>query len=401
MTGRVDPFSKSKVSILSLVVLTAYGWLSGVLLPILIEGYITTYKLSETWAGALGTAEIGTLSIVAFIVSPYIHLRDKRALCVIGCLLVIAGNGLSYMANGLPLLATGRIAVGAGLGLVVAATNALPTHSENSNRLYALGQLGLGIMASLLFFAAPWATERFGAKGVFVIEVGASIVALLLAPPLPSGIQTVEHQADAGRFPLNVNVLSAFAATALFFVAQTALWAFADRMGAGLSLTVETIARYLAFSCLLAIAGGAIAVCLGERLRLATPLVIGFVGVAVMGVLMYGVPSKSAFATGVLFVNFFSVFVTPYMPTILADLDRHGRVVSAGGAFTNVGCTIAPLLSGLTAAYIGYAAIGYMSAACLVIGLACGCWSAAGVMKLRVRRVDFAPSPSVRRDSYN
>lgn len=384
-SARSDPFGGRPLAISALMVLMAFSWTSVVVLPLLITAYVQAYHLSEPVAGMLSTVEIGALSLAAFLVSPTIHLMDKRRLCIVGCAAVGIGNGISCSFTSLWPFIVSRALVGAGEGLVVAATNALPAQARNGQRLYALGQVALGVGASLLIFASPLALARSPAQGVFWVEICASVITLCLALGLPPAITRAEEHAKAGRFPLNGAVLGALFSTMLFFIAQTALWAFADQVGAERGLADGQVDSYLGFSVLIGLVGSSTATWLGNRRGVLIPLVFGFLTVTVLGVAMYSIPSPLAFAAGVLLINVFIVFVTPYIFTVLAELDSYGRVASAGGAFTNLGNTLAPALSGLAAAYIGYSAIGYASAICLIAGLVCALPGARAVIRQRSR----------------
>lgn len=353
------------------MVLTAFSWLSVTLLPLLITAYVKAYGLSEPVAGTLSTVEIGALSLAAFIVSPRIHRLDKRVLCLIGSLAVGLGNVASCSFSSLWPLVASRVLVGVGQGIIVAGTNALPAQSRNGQRLYALAQVGLGLGASILIFASPLALSRSPALGVFYVEIAASIVAFVCAFALPAGVTELHERAATGKFPINAAVIGSFSSTMLFFVAQTAAWAFADRVGADRGISADMLNTYLGLSVLIGVAGSSTATWLGNRAGVHVPLIIGFVAVAILCIALYSVPSKSAFIGGILLINVFIVFVSPYIFTVMAELDAYGRVASAGGAFTNLGNTIAPLLAGVTAAYIGYTAIGWASAACMVVGLIC------------------------------
>lgn len=385
MNSSSDPFEGRRWAVPALMVLTVISWLSVILLPLLITAYIEAYGLSAPVAGALSTAEIGALSVAALLVSPRIHRMDKRSLCLIGCVAVVVGNVLSCTVSSLWPLVASRIIVGVGQGVIVAAINALPAQSQNSQRLYALSQVGLGLGAGVLIFAAPLALARSAALGVFWVEIFAGVVAFVCAVALPSGIDRGAHTVSTGRFPVSWPIIGAFLSTMLFFIAQTAAWAFADRVGTDRGLTSEALNSYLGVSVLIGVVGSSTATWLGNRLGILLPLIVGFVAVAGLCVAMYSIPSEAAFIAGVLLINVFIVFVSPYIFTVLAELDSHGRVASAGGAFTNFGNTIAPTLSGLTAAYVGYSAIGYAAALCLIAGLMCALPAANVVTRHRTR----------------
>ncbi len=260
-----DPFAGRPARVFALVVLTAFSWLSVILLPLLISAYVRAYGLSEPLAGTLSTLEIGALSLATFLLSPKIHQIDKRVLCLGGAAAVLAGNVASCLFGSFGSLLASRVLVGVGQGMVVAATNALPAQSANGQRLYALAQIGLGIGASLLIFSSPGALHWSPSRGVFLVEIFAAVAALAISTLIPPGIERRNEGGPVGAFPFDGAVAGAFLSTTLFFVAQTAAWAFADRVGADRGIAPATVETYLGLSVLIGVAGSSTATWLGNR----------------------------------------------------------------------------------------------------------------------------------------
>jgi predicted MFS family arabinose efflux permease len=365
-----DPFAGDGRAVLSLVVVTAFAWLSFIFLPALIDNYVRGYGFSATRAGVLASIEVGSLTIMALLVTPSVNRRDKRILCAVGAIAVLFGNVLSLVSNQWESIGVSRLIVGGGLGLVVSATSALPALSRRSERLYALGQFALCAFGGLLIFAVPPLVDRLGIHAIFWLEIAVSVIALVGTVRLPAGIRVEERRASNGPVPLNTDVIRALAAAGLYYVVQTALWAFAGQAGQHAGLNESSVDFYLGASAMCGILGATIALGLGTRLGIYRPLAFGFLSQALFGLVLYTGSRQATFIPAVLLITVSSVFVTPYLLATAARLDELGRAASAAGAILNLGATVGPVAAGLTASRLGYAWIGYASVVCLGIGFA-------------------------------
>jgi predicted MFS family arabinose efflux permease len=363
-----DPFSGKPAAVCALVLVTVFAWLSFIFLPVLVDQYVTSYHLSELVAGSLVGLEVGALTVVTLVVSRDVQARDKRRLCGLGAMLTMAGSCLSIASRGWLPLALSRVIVGSGLGLAIAATNALPALSPKSEKLYALGQLGLCVFGGLLIFAVPVAMGVAGITGVYWLEIAAALIALLVTLWIPRGVMRSEGRTNTG-WRTDAVALRAVGGACAFYIVQTALWAFAGRAGASIGVPAAAIATYLGASALCGVGGAVLATYLGTRIGVMTPLVLGFCSQAVFGLMLYTGRTIGQFAAAVLLITFSSVFVTPYLLTVAARLDPLGRVASAAAGLMNFGATVGPMAAGVAAARVGLPWIGFGSAALLVVGL--------------------------------
>lgn len=369
MVTQSDPFERRPMAVTALVLVTVFAWLSFIFLPLLIDQYVSGYHFSELVAGGLVGVEVGSLTLVTLIVSRDVQGRDKRWLCAWGAILTLAGSSLSIVSGNWLLLGLARMVVGSGLGLAVASTNALPALSAMSERLYALGQLGVCVFGGLLIFAVPLAIRLSGITGVYWLEIAAALMALFASFWIPRGVVSSSAPKSHVRLRADAATVRAVGGACVFYIVQTALWAFAGRAGASIGVPAASIATYLGASALCGVGGALLATYLGTRIGIMRPLVIGFTSQAVFGLMLYTSRSLGEFAVAVLLITFSSVFVTPYLLTVAARLDPLGRVVSAAAGLMNLGATVGPMAAGAAAARAGLPWIGFGSAALLAIGL--------------------------------
>jgi MFS family permease len=369
LTPAIDPFQVGSRAVVLFAVVTAYAWLSFIFLPLLIDTYVASFHLSAKSAGVVGGSELGALTLAALISSVTVHKHDKRVLCSLGALIVIFGNLFSIATKSWELLGLSRLVVGAGLGMVVSATNALPALSERSERLYAYGQLALCVLGSLLIFSVPPIVARAGYQGIFYLEIAISAVAIVCSAGLPAGI-VVRGRPSGVQLPVNAAVIRSLAGAALFYGVQTALWAFSGQAGAMVGLSADAIDNFIGASAIIGAGGALLAIALGTRAGLLWPLIIGFGSQAILGVLLYSAFGAASFAVAMMLITASCVFTTPYILAVAARLDNLGRVASATGAFMNFGAAFGPVLAGSAAARVGYGWMACGSAILLAGGLA-------------------------------
>ena len=364
-----DPFSGKPWAVAALAYVTAYGWFAVIALPLEIYEYIRAYQVHEWHASVLAGLEVTALAITAFAISPSIGRRNKRALCLWGCLATAGANVLSTLPLAQPEILLTRILAGAGFGVVVAATNALPVLSTQSARLFALGQIALGIFGASILALLPLAVEPFGLHGLFGFEAATALLTAAVSILLPRGILVTKALQRPIPYPRNGKVIGALASIFLFLLAQIIAWSFAVQSGTARGIQSAQVDSTLAWSQGVGIFGGLTAVAIGMRWKLRIPLTIGYAATGLLALLMYIPGSQRTFLFAALAIPFFVIYATPFVLEVLAQLDAEGRVASTGGALINFGCGFAPLLAGWLAHAFGYETIGYVSCGLIFLGL--------------------------------
>jgi predicted MFS family arabinose efflux permease len=365
-----DPFSGKPWAVAALAYVTAYGWFAVIALPLEIYEYIRAYHVDEWHASVFAGLEVTALAITAFAISPSIGRRNKRALCVGGCLATAAANVLSMLPLPQPEILLTRVLAGVGFGIVVAATNALPVLSTQSARLFALGQVALGVFGASILALLPLAVDPFGLHGLFGFEAATALLTAALSILLPRGILVTKALLRPTSYPRDGKVLGALASIFLFFLAQILVWSFAVQSGTARGIQSAQVDSTLAWSQGVGIFGGLAAIAIGMRWKLRTPLTLGYATTGLLSLLMYIPGSPRTFLVAALVIPFFIIFVTPFILEVLAQLDAEGRVASTGGALINFGSGFAPLVAGGLAHTFGYETIGYVSCGIILLGLA-------------------------------
>lgn len=154
-----------------------------------------------------------------------------------------------------------------------------------------------------------------------------------------------------------------------FFVAQSSLWAFIERIGVSVGLGQAFIASTLAISGVVGLAGALAASILDIKFGRAPPIVLAAVVQLICLATLTGNSSSIVYLVALSLFQVFWSFALPYQFGVIISRDPSGRFVVLALTFQGVGATFSPALAGLAAAY-GYAGVNTISAAAIVLYLA-------------------------------
>ncbi len=359
-------FPRSGTTTLSLV--STLPWLSFMVLPYEISVVGTAFGISQSAASWVATAEMLALALSAAACAGTVARRDKRRATTLGMAIASVGAAASVATSSVTLLILSRILFGGGLGVVAAATNALPVDHKRPERIYAFMMVALAIVFSGLIYVTTPVIGRFGSGGLFGTELAMIVAMALLLKWLPRGHITAET-AKTGRSALPCGSRPVLAAVTLMFVAQAGTWAFADQAGTALGLSEPHLTTLFTISAIAMLAGAAAAALLGMRLGLRKPLAIGFLLQVYIAIAIYCQSNTVLFSAGVVLLSASSSFALPYLQGLLADIDESGRAVALSGAGINFGGAIGPSIGAALSFAPGLAPLGIGLSVLLLIGL--------------------------------
>lgn len=359
-------FSRGGTIALSLV--STLPWLSFMVLPYEISVMGTAFGLSQDHASWIATAEMLALALSAVASATTVARKDKRLATGLGMAIASVGAAASLGTSSLGLFILARILFGGGLGIVAAATNALPADHKQPERIYAYMMVALAIVFSALIYVTTPVIGQFGSSGLFGTELAMILAMALLLKWLPRG------NVDAGapkidRTALPMGSRPVLAAVTLMFVAQAGTWAYADQAGIALGMSESYLTALFTISAMAMLAGAAAAALLGLRLGLRIPLAIGFLLQVYIAVAIYCQSNTVLFATGVVLLSASSSFALPYLQGLLAEIDDSGCAVALSGAGINFGGAAGPLIGAVLSFVPGLAPLGIGLSLLLLIGL--------------------------------
>lgn len=353
--------------------------LAGVMADLLSPLYATSFHkgfgLSNTQAGFLVTAALGTMGVVELTLAHSIGHRNLKRIATYGIL--IASAALIYISDvsdgtadndGFWSLLVGMIALGLGCGLSFVAGNAALSFATNSQRAFGLLTTWYMIFVFVMMSTNPYLRQIYPIVLPYAAMVAVQVVCLVLIWwKMPDTRVIAEQRTAAARAvqqrdpgigaelnrdapPLNLfgplPLLLGLAVTLSQF-AVAGLWTFAQELGTTAGLSAEATASFLGFSQLVGLLGTMAPWLLGRWVGRGA---LGAAGLLLAGIGIMVVPlvhSPAAYIGGNLAINLGYWVTLPLSLSVAADLDRNsGRLVALMLGMSSIGLALGPSLAG-------------------------------------------------------
>ncbi|MET9362677.1 MFS transporter [Streptomyces sp. NPDC006632] len=354
-----------------LVAVFTAGYLAAYLLPTVVGRLSAGLGLTPAEAGLVGSTLLLSSATAGFTLASRVERHGPRRLARLGLLLAITGYGAAALTTLIPLVVAGAIVGGLGSGTATAVAAAGIAAQRDPHRASTLGLLSVSATAGALYLTIP---HLGGGHATPLAAI--AVVAALVWPAtrwLPGAYGSGRPVETAGAAP-GVRLPhrrsgTVLAATMLCWsLAQNALWGVSGRIGltqAGLSeVTVGMVfAAGLGAGLLGVLGAGA----LGARLGRAVPIGAGTAIIALCIVASSSARGLVSFASGEILWNVFYPVVLSYLIGLSASLDPHGRWAVLAGSASSLGVACGPLTGSLLSQYAGYAGMGYVLCALLLL----------------------------------
>lgn len=348
--------------------------LAGVMADLLSPLYATSFHkgfgLSNTQAGFLVTAALGTMGIVELTLAHSIGHRNLKRVASYG--IVIASVALLYISNvsdnGFWSLLLGMIGLGLGCGLSFVAGNAALSFATNSQRAFGLLTTWYMIFVFVMMSTNPYLRQIYPIVLPYAAMVAVQVVCLaLIWWKMPDTRVIAEQRSAAARAVQDIDpgigaelkhdapqlnlfgplpLLLGLAVTLSQF-AVAGLWTFAQEMGTTAGLSAEATASFLGFSQLVGLLGTMAPWLLGRWVGRGA---LGAAGLLLAGLGILLVPlvhSPTAYIAGNLAINLGYWVTLPLSLSVAADLDRNsGRLVAFMLGMSSIGLALGPSLAG-------------------------------------------------------
>ncbi len=219
-------------------------------------------------------------------------------------------------------------------------------------------------------FVLPSIAIKYGSQSIYLVFAA---LALLLVPVVYKTIprRTSESKADLAsgdiHWPICLLILLAIV---IFFLAQTALWAYLDQIGVAANIEPSDMISALVLISIGGLLGALTAVFIGVRLGRFWPLVLASLAQVVsLFLLMKGVTFWSFVIQAGIF-NYAWNLIIPYQLGLLSDADQSGKAMVLSGTATGIGVAGGPMIAAMLLDEHGFGAINVFSAAACLLSLA-------------------------------
>ena len=316
-------------------------------LPIMVGAMVDSFGLSESAAAYSASFNFVGGALVAIPIALRVHHLNLRTLLIVGLVLAALGDLLSaYTANQEFVFLVMRFVAGVGQGIAYTAVVTAIARLAVPDRAYGLFMMFQFALSALGLYLLPSVVNAIGAEGMYLGLAAIEVAAILLAPCVSRDI--VATKSDEANIELKtilkwVAVL-ALIATVLFEAANTAQFAFIERIGVDIALDDNQIGTALGLASIIAVPASFAVVWLGPQFGRLKPTIFA-VALGVSGLLLLLVTNSYAtyFAASTLLAICWA-FGLPYFQSILAELDHKGSVAAAGSFAVTIGEAIGPAM---------------------------------------------------------
>lgn len=339
------PHRESRV-LLSLTALLVTAPLFFLLLPLYVGALAEHASMSSAQVGSLVSVELAGAMATSALGVAWIRRWRWGRLAAGSLVVLIAANAASAAVVAfLPLLLAMRLLAGAATGVGVSIALAGLGDTANPARSYGIAVSGQLLIAGVaLVLLPPW-IGRFGPGAVFATFAGAASVSLALLRWLPEGGAAVPRSAVSGPSRSWLPFWG-LAGSCSIFLAQTAVWAFTERIGAARGLTPGFIGFALGLAHVPAVAGALLATVVGKRVSPTSVMVACAFGEVIAASLLATPFSGMTFLIAACAYQFCWTLWVPLQMGMVAEADVGGRYTVLLTAAQAAGVSIGPAFAG-------------------------------------------------------
>ena len=331
-------------------------------LPLLTGALLDHLNVNEAQAGALGTIEMLSVSLAAFVAASWAGKISCAKLALAGAVIATAGQFLTAYTEQLHALTALRIMAGAGFGFAYAAGTMAAASTVNPDRVLGYAN-AIALIAVVLYL--PGLALIIASSGYKGAYLALGVLIICLAPVLSwlqdgTGVKaTPRTQAVAPLKPL-IGLLSSIA---FYNIGAGAVWGFSERMGLQAGFSVEETGFIIAIGAVSGMAGSLFAGWLGDQWGRKQAVVVALVASGLAYLLMAMIHSGLGYVAGINLYWAAYMFLLPLFIGTGAVLDGGARAATLAAATISLTIGVGPVCGGLIATWFSYSAIGWFACA--------------------------------------
>ncbi len=350
-------------SIAMLVWVITVAYLFMLFMPGLLGGFVDQAGFTETQAGYLCSMNLFGMMIGALIAVGLVQKANLRSVLLGAGTLMLVTEIVSGSTQGFTPLMVIRFFNGISLGIASGMAGPGVSSLRNPDQAVAIACMLQYFLAAVGLTVLPYLYTGFGMGGAFYLLAGFALTIILLIKwfPVPVNVEPKTKQTCERPSLFSLPIILSLTALLIFYIANSSLWAYLDRIGVAAGIPVETVGFNLSVSMLAAIVTGILAVVINVRLGRAFPLALGFVGMIAGSALLVNTPDSTTFLIAASMFNGSWMFVLTYFIGFLAVLDPLGRLVVLSNFAMAAGLAVGPGLGGIMIKEGTYTVLLFMS----------------------------------------
>ncbi len=321
-------------------------------LPLYLGGLADARALDNSRVGLLGTAFFFGFNVAGFSAFLWVRRLSWRVVCLASAPLALACLFASAAARSYPLLCAATACGGLLFGVLFTVGSVVIGDTTQAARWYGVKTACESIAGSILLVVLPLSlTPRLGFLGTVV---GMSVLATALAPALfllpaarpKEAPPELSSAAVGGRRTNRAAVTAALSSLLLFFTGNSAIWAFAERIGHQAGYSAAQIGPLLALTLICGVGGSFAVAAAGDRFGTTRSFAVAsallLVGLACLG----EGGAFPVYATGNCLCMVGWSAGTPLVMAKISRIDTDGRFIALAVPAIGLGAMIGPGVAG-------------------------------------------------------
>ncbi|MFV1984700.1 MAG: MFS transporter [Thiohalomonadales bacterium] len=253
-------------------------------------------------------------------------------------------------------------------GVLLAITYSLLADTKNPERNFSFVIAAQIFLAVIILLSLPSLINELGVNGFF-LAIGILTISILpLVRYFPN--KQVNHKNKTVYFSsFSLPAIRILVAVAIYMIGQTAVWTYAERLGATANLEQDFINFTIAITLAISIIGGLFAAWLANRRGYVLPFMFVIVLQGFVLWLLINPNTQFQFFIAIGIFQLIWTFITPYFISVLVKVDNSGRYVSLIVFASAMGAVFGPALAGQFISEQNYIPALVICAVCTVLSI--------------------------------
>lgn len=337
--------------------------------PLYIGTLIDGYAFTKPQAGLVNSLEIGSLALVALVLSNRLNQVSLRSYAAVAMLITLTANVVTFAFNDYSSILIIRTIAGAGVGVCLAVSSVLLSRANDPDRMMAVVLASVTLLMIIALPIMGHISEKWNFNGVIALFTLIILIFIPLVPFTPSldaqGKQTLiqneEESTSNKSIPVNRHLVLGILGLGLIFIfcmLDSSIWAYSERSGYNLGLDYSDIGLILALAQIMGLVSSFLVVVIGNKLPRMLPIASGILLMGVASLFIYKTDSQFIYSISMACCGFGFFLTLPYLIGSCARLDQDGRWAVRANSITMLGGAVAPFAAGNVSASRGLSALG-------------------------------------------
>lgn len=316
-------------------------------LPMTVGALTDNLELTPQQVGFVVSSDMAGMILANLAALWWIRRVDWRKLALCFALLLLFSHTVSTQAETFELLVIMRLLAGFAGGSMMAIGSTTLGDTSNPERNIAFSIATHSIIAACGLLFMPAMIQRFGVAGVFGTMAALALPVFLFLPWLSRQGRwrgTVKRgiTPSISRHAILIALLVTLPGF-LFHVGYAATWAYMERIGVNLGLSLTMVGSAISLSMIVALFGSLTASVIGLRwgrvIPFAVTIVLQLIALYILGFRLSG---YTTYLAALLLYAFCINFPIPYQVGLAVKMDQTGRATVMYLLMLKAGVAIAP-----------------------------------------------------------